>query len=246
MFHFGRVVAFGVDVADFLEFERAFQSQREAGTAAEVQKMALVGVAMRQRADALVLRQNFFDALRGAGKIVHAAHGFVHRQCPAQQPQVDGQDVRGGNLRREGLGAGHADLRPRLCVDDAVDFARDRAAGDVDDAQSWTAAFVGQLHRAHRVGRLAGLADRQHQDVVIEHRVAVAEIRGVFGVRRDARRALDHVARHHARVKRRALGDADQAADRTEVLVRKVDGFQAKPRRTGGHSGFSGLAGRFD
>ena len=48
MLHFAGRVAFGVDVGNFLELERAFEGDGEMDAAAEVEKVARVGEALAQ------------------------------------------------------------------------------------------------------------------------------------------------------------------------------------------------------
>ena len=85
------------------------------------------------------------------------------------------------------------DLRPGMQVDAAAAFARDGAADDVDDAEHAAALALDLLHRRERVERLARLADGDVERVLLDHGIAVAELRGRLGVRGNARQLLDQV-----------------------------------------------------
>ena len=70
---------------------------------------------------------------------------------------------------------------------------------------------------------LAALADRHHQGAAVQHRVAVAELRGDLDLARDPGPVLDRVLRHQARVERRPAGDDEDLVGVPQVLLGQPD-----------------------
>ena len=64
VFHFGGRVAFGVDVADFLELESAFQGRGEIELPAQVEEVVARGILGRDAAGFVVGVERFFDVSR--------------------------------------------------------------------------------------------------------------------------------------------------------------------------------------
>src|SRR3546814_6034705 len=64
--HLTRGIALGMDVADFLELQRAFERERIVGAAAEVEHIARGGDEMRHRRDILVVRER---GVQGGGRL---------------------------------------------------------------------------------------------------------------------------------------------------------------------------------
>ena len=121
----------------------------------------------------------------------------------------------------ERLGGGHRDLGAGVQVDAAVARAGDRAADDVDHAQHPAALALQLLHGGERVERLAGLADRDVQRVRVDHRVAVAELRGRLGVGGQPGQLLDQPRAELARVVGRAAAEDLHPADRAQPRARR-------------------------
>ena len=107
-------------------------------------------------------------------------------------------------------------------VDAAVARARDAAADGVDDAEHAPALALHLVHRRQRVGGLARLADRDVEAVLLDHRIAIAELRRRLGVGRHARERLDQVRAADARVVRRAAAEDLDALDVEQVARAQV------------------------
>ncbi len=73
-----------------------------------------------------------------------------------------------------------------------------------------------------RVGRLAGLADRDDQAVLVDDRIAIAELAAVVHLDRNLRQPLDHEFPGERRVPARAAGDDLHVAEIAEFLLGDV------------------------
>ena len=132
---------------------------------------------------------------------------------------VQREEVAGDDLRQESLGRGDRDLRAGVRVEHGIGLARDRRAVGVADRQHPGALLAGVTDRHQGVHRLAGLADRDDERVLVEDRIAVAELRRQLDLARDAGPVLDRVLRHHRGVERGAAGDDDDLVDLTQLVV---------------------------
>ena len=71
--------------------------------------------------------------------------------------EAQGQHHHDRNLRGEGLGGSHTDLRACMGVDTCIGDPRDGGADNVADAQDDGAFFLGQLDGGQGVGSLTRL-----------------------------------------------------------------------------------------
>ena len=141
-----------------------------------------------------------------------------------QPAQVEGQQRQDGDLGRERLGAGDADLGAGVEVDAAVGLAGDRAADGVDDRQRRVPPPLGLAEGAERVGGLARLAEDEDERAVVERGVAVAELAGVLDLDGQVGEPLDQVFADQRRVPARAAGGEDDPADPAELPVPRGSG----------------------
>ena len=133
MLEFGARITRAEHVADLLELERGLERHGILELPPHEKHAVGVGVFFSHRRKVRVHLQHTRDFLRqllellddaqavGAGKIPYAAH-------------EDGQQREDGDLGRERLGRGHADLRARMHVYTAVALAGDGAGHVVADA----------------------------------------------------------------------------------------------------------------
>ena len=122
---------------------------------------------------------------RGEGREEALALGAGHVAHPRH---VEGEEVEGGELAREGLGRGDGDLGAGVDVDAAVGLARDGRAHDVADAQDVGALALDLAHRVEGVGGLAGLGHCEPEAVALDDGVAVAQLARDVGRRRGCAR----------------------------------------------------------
>jgi hypothetical protein len=62
--------------------------------------------------------------------------------------------------------------------------------------QAAAASFADFAQAGQRVGRFAALRDGEHQRVVVQRRIAVAQLAGVFHFHRDPAQFFDNILRH--------------------------------------------------
>jgi hypothetical protein len=163
--HLAGGVAFGVDVGDFLELERAFEGDGEVDAAAEVEEVAGGGEA---GGELLALggagAQNLFDLGGDAAELLDEATDWAGRAA-AELAQLEREQEERGELGGEGLGGGDADLGAGVGVDGAVGFAGDHGADDVADGDGLGAEGDHLALGGEGVGGLAGLGDEQAEGV---------------------------------------------------------------------------------
>ena len=105
--------------------------------------------------------------------------------------QADGEQVQGRELGDKGLGGGHPDLGAGVGVDHAGGFPGNGGIQHVADGHVHGAARFGLPQGRQGVGGLPRLGDDHHQRVLVDDRVAVAELRGDVHLDRDAAIPLD-------------------------------------------------------
>ncbi len=121
MFHFSGGVAFGVDVADFLELEGAFEGDGVVDAAAEEEEVVDAGELLGQL-DALVVHgaEDLLELAGDQGQLGYEFRAFELRDCAADLGDVEREQEEGGELGGEGLGGGDADFRAGVGGDGAL------------------------------------------------------------------------------------------------------------------------------
>ncbi len=194
MLHFASRVALGVDVGDFFQLQRAFESDGEMDAAAEIKKVAGGGEARGQmlalsRAGA----QDLFDLGGDFAQLFDESDGALGIDAAAELAQLERQQEECGELRGEGLGGGNADFRAGVGIDGAVSLARHHGVNHVADGHSLGAEGDHLALRGEGVGGFAGLGDEQAERVAVGDGVAIAVLAGIIDIDGQAGEALDHV-----------------------------------------------------
>ena len=216
---FARGVGLGVQVGDLLHLQRALEGHGVVRVAPD-EKQGAAGIAARHGGQLPVHVDGLLDAPRQLHELVHER--LIARLVDAAEfvGGVEGEEVQHRQLRGVALGRGDRDLRPRPGVERVVGELGDRAAHDVHDAQHGSPAGLALLERGDGVGGLARLGDHQHQRVLVDHGVGVAQLAGQLHLHGDAAEPLDGVAARAARVIGRAAGRDDDLVDAPELLGR--------------------------
>ena len=219
MLHFAAGISFGVDIADFLQLERAFQRQREVRAAAQVQHVTRRRDEMRHAGDVVVMVERGVEA---GGRFEQVCDHFLLFRA-AHQPFLDrhvGRKSRQhGKLAGERLGRGNADLGPGMGGEEQVRLARHGTGGYIDDDPDGLAVLLAMAQRRQRIGRLAALGYEQRQAAFFEDGFAVAELARHIDVDRNAGELFEPVFRHHARIEGRTAGHDGDAAHAREIEI---------------------------
>ena len=192
--HLARRVALGVDVGDLLELQRPFEGDRVVEAAAEEEEVAAragsAGRAPRARARRASAPA---DRPRAGARAPAAPPATGPAARPPRAAQLRGEQVEDGELRREGLGRGDADLRAGVRGED-----RRRPSRAIWLPGTLTIAAIGDP--ARRASRERGHACRPSRPTARSRRVsvrssttgpAVAELAAVVHLDRDPGHALD-------------------------------------------------------
>ena len=156
MLHLRRGIAFGVDVRDLLQLERALERHREVDAPAQIQRIAGVCKPLGQRLDLGFQLQCPGHELWELQQALDQAAAFFGPEA-ALPPQVERQQHQRHELRSERFGGRDADLRPGVQVDPPVRLTRDGAAHHVDDPDYLRTRRPRRPERFQRVRRLARL-----------------------------------------------------------------------------------------
>ena len=101
------------------------------------------------------------------------------------RPSKQGEQCDDGELRGEGFGRRHADLRPGVHIDASVAFASDRAGNVVADPERPMPLALALAQGRQRVGRLPALADHKDEGVACHRQVAVTQFACKFAFHRE-------------------------------------------------------------
>ena len=163
MLEFAGGIAFGVDVGNFLQLQRAFQRERIAGAAAEIEDVFGFCDVARQ----------FFDVRLGCQRCGHQARNFhqpMHElgfigigQFAARLARGHRDRSQHHQLAGERLGRGDADFRAGQRRHHGLAFARDGRTRHIDDGKRVHALRFGVAQRCQRIGGLAGLRDEDRE-----------------------------------------------------------------------------------
>ena len=190
MLHLARRVSLGVDVGDLLQLERSLEGHRVVNAPAQEEKIAPVGEPLGCLADPVALPQQPAHQLRRAPDFADDLAGPCRVEEASGDSQPESQKRDGRELGREGLRGSDPDLDSRPRVDDPVSLPGDGATHDIADGHGAAAALTRRAQSRERVGRLAGLRDRNREHATVEDRLAVPELRGDVHLRRQAREGL--------------------------------------------------------
>ncbi len=212
-------IALGVDVADLLQLQRAFQGQGVHRAAAQVEHVAGPGDLHGQVADGVLDLQGFGDQPRRLQQHLHQMRLAAGVDAA---PLGGGGDRQGGQDRHlggEGLGRGHPDLGARVGGPQHVGLARHGGLVGVDDGGGGQPLVLAEPQGGQGVGGLARLGDGQRQGPWRQGGLAIAELRGYLHVDGQAGDPLEQVFADQAGVAGGAAGHDLDPLQRLEVDV---------------------------
>ena len=220
--HFCSGVAFGVNVADFLELQRTFHGDRVAEVATEVQEVVGLAERLCNFGDAVGELERFGHEVRELQEVLHDV-GARFKAESALTAEQEGNHGEHGHLACECLGAGHTDFWTGVQVDATVACTCNRRTDTVTDGKCGCTFLLGFAESGERVCGFTRLADGNDERTRLDNRVSVAEFRSVFDFDRDASQVFDHVFTDHACIVARAAGGDDDAVDVSEFLDVRVE-----------------------
>ncbi len=213
------IVSLGVDVGDLLELEGTLKRHRDSQAAAEEEEVVVTGVPARQLFD---LRREFEGSANRDGKMQGGLDLASLKPWVEHAPfvtDVERQRVQEQHRSGQRLGARDRYLRAAAQVERAVGHARGLGARRIAECDLQATGTVRLLHRRQRVDGLSRLGHRDDQRPAVQDRLAVAKLRGVVGLGRDASEALEVMAADQRRMCRRAHADEHHASDALDLLT---------------------------
>src|SRR5215831_5097664 len=190
--HFTGGIAFGMDVRNLLQFERAFHRHRTMDPSAEIQEIAISPELFGKGCDSIGLIKELIYLIRNVPKLAHMTLNLVFRNGSSCLGQLKTKQVQRNELRGERFRGSNADLRARMRINNAVGLPRSLAPDNIAYRHQ-VGAFVARfLHGGERVRGLAGLADADDQVPGPNDRIPVSEFGSVVDLNRDAGKRLDH------------------------------------------------------
>mmetsp|Transcript_59261 Transcript_59261/g.139848 ORF Transcript_59261/g.139848 Transcript_59261/m.139848 type:complete len:517 (-) Transcript_59261:3941-5491(-) len=221
-----------MDVADFLELERAFQRDRVVQAAAEEERVFLAGEFLAPGDDLGLQRQHGLHRHRQVTQVLQVLGLGLVAEVAARLGQRQRQQEQADELGREGLGGGHADLGAGSRDVGQLALAHHRAGGHIANGQRVLHALrAGVLEGGDGVRRLAALADRDDEGLGVGHAVAVAVLAGDLHAGGDLGDALQPVLGGRARV---VAGAAGQDQHLVHLLEDAVGAVAEEFRRDAG------------
>jgi len=181
---------FGVNVADFLELQGPFQGDGIVESAA--QEEPVLPVHVRPAISRIWLDCSRIVLIFSGICASSSMHqGGLAAADVAPAPQLDGQHAQHRTWAVKALVLATPISGPDVQIDARIGRPGDGGAHDIDDAQDGGPPLLGLLDGGERVGRLARLADSDHDGPVADDRIAVAELTGVFRLGGDAGQVLE-------------------------------------------------------
>src|SRR2546425_7898322 len=114
MLHLAADVAFGVDVGDLLELERALEGDRKLEPAAEIEEVARAGELAGDPRDLTIELERLLDQTRDLDEVVDPLLHVLGRDGTAVAAEPEAEEVGRHDHRREGLRRSDADLPPGI------------------------------------------------------------------------------------------------------------------------------------
>src|SRR5262249_61600846 len=118
-----------------------------------------------------------------------------------------------GELRGKCFGGRQANLRPRVHVNAAVAFTRNRARDVVANSEGAVTFAPALAQRAERVCSFAALANGEYQRLRRHRRIAMTKLAGVIHFGWDARHSLNQIFADSCGVQRGAASGENDSSD---------------------------------
>ena len=143
--HLGGRIAFGMDITDLLQLQRALQRHRIVPATAEVEEVGGIGIDACEVLDLIVLLQHPVDLVGYALELLRQRHKLIVAQRAFGIGKGKGEQRQASELPRERFRGGHTNLRTHVNIDSRVGLARDGGAYGIDDAEDAGTPLLGKL-----------------------------------------------------------------------------------------------------
>ena len=217
MFHFAGGVGLGVNVRDFLEFERAFECNGIVEVASQKQERIGAQEFLRAGAHVTGLFEDAFHLLWDGAQSAQEALCCGDVDGVSSPGKVNCEQGEGCQLCGECLGGGDADFRVGARVEGCVGGARDTRIHDVADCQNFCSVLARQFEACVGVGGFATLADGDESVVGGDDRLSISIFAGDVDIYGDASVLFDEVFSEQSRMIARSACDDLQASARFEM-----------------------------
>ena len=157
-----------------------------------------VGVFFREPLDMLFVFQNLLYLLRDSLQFRNIIAVLLIRDFASDLRKLHCQAVHSGKLCTVCLCRSNRDFWSSKCVEHFIRFTRDAAAHHINDCHCGDALFFCKTQCCQCVRRLTRLANNDHQCLLIERHLTVAELRGKFHTHRDICHIFQHILSSHA------------------------------------------------
>ena len=218
MLHLGRRIAFSVNVGYLLEFQCPFEGYGIVDAAAEVDGIPFVDEELGNLLDLVVQLEGLLHLLGNQLQTADDAVVFGERQGAFLAGQTEGHQGEDGHLGGKGFGRSHANFRTRVRVGAGLGDAGNRRTHHVADADDGRALALGELDGGDGVGGFARLRDGDDDVVLVNQRVAIAELGGILHLDGNAYQTLEQVLADDACVPRSAARHDDEASGIQHLL----------------------------
>ena len=222
-------VCLGVDIADLLELQRALQAHGVIQIPADEENGIMIKVPGGEILHILRAVQYGLQLFRQSFQLMQDGRIFLMGDRSQQVTEIKSDHVHQGQLRGICLCGSHGDLRPRPCIEHIVRLPGDGGTHHVHNGQRPAAKALGLPQGGHGIQRFAGLADEDHQGVIVHQRIAVAELRGEAHLHWAAEQALPVILADHAHMVAGAAGHDENTANAAYIVRCQVQVIQHHP-----------------
>ena len=208
-----------MQVGDLLELQRTLHADGVVHIAADEKQRRVILIALGKLRDLRIEVDGALHHLRQDHEVIRELGSLFPAQAAALLAQIERQQIQHRHLRGVALRGRNGDLRACPGVDDIVRDAGDRTADDVDDREHIRALGLRLADGGDGVRRLAGLRNDDHERVLVDDRVTVAELTRKVSIDRNVRELFERIFARLTGIKRRAAGRDHDLVEAHELRI---------------------------
>ena len=198
MFHLAGGITFCVNIADFLELQRAFHRQRIIRATAEIKDVSRRRDMMGHVGNIIIMGERSVQSGRRFGQMLDDFLLLVAGHLPFHHRKMSRQRRQHGQLAGKGLGRSNPDFGTGMGREKQIGLPRHTAGWNIDNHGNLLAIFLGVPQRSQRIRRLARLRYEKCQTACFQHRIAITEFRSKIEIHRYAGKSLEPIFGDHA------------------------------------------------